>query len=316
MASPVEHGYCRHTISSGTKRSVTMINLRMVFTGLCGFVPKHEINTHRNNNKLAAIMPFASMHRAALVVHKDFVLETGARQPESRGDLRLFYLEREEISISPPGGPDDVSIDWRDGELSPCPSGEEFRDFRYVARLERIKDGARKMEDLYVIGNGGAVVAGRVILQAGWVRTESVGTFRGSVIRWKMEPKAASDPRYEQALAEAVEVIRDGIPGDTISLLSRRLGKKDESLLAKLKPVGDRIEVFFKNLPPDQLTADPESGDVLRKPDDHFFHYYRLAGSTHARIPHPFSCATKEGAIESVDNPKCPPAQFVANAEI
>ncbi len=288
------------------------INLRILFTGLCGFVPKQEIESHRRQNKMAVIMPFAAHHRTAVVIHKDFI-ETSSRPPLAVGDLRLFFLDGEEVSIYPPGGPDDVSIDWRDGELNPCPAQGDVYDFRYVARLEKVKMEAGRMRDLFAIGNGGSAVAGRVILEAGLIQTESVGTFRESVIKWKMEPKASSDPRYDQALAEAVQVIRN-VSSGPISLLSRMLGKKDKSELVKLKPIGDKVEVFFKNLPPDQL-ANPGGGDILRRPDNHFFHYYYLSGSSHARIPTPFSCKDSE-ALESVDNPKCPPAQFVANAEI
>jgi hypothetical protein len=300
------------------------IDLNVCFTGLCGFVPKQEIATKRTGNKMRVVLPVAAGHAAAILVNPDDIVQKG-RDPNgiTHDGLAVFFLRGEELRVDPPGGPDKVSIDWRDGDLNPCPSSQNG-DFRYVARLEEIHANAGKMRPVYVVGNGGGVVSARVDLEAGMVSTRSVSELESSTIIWKMEPKAASDPRYEQALAEEVGVFRK-VDANLITILSRRLGGRKESLLLKLQPSGGggRVEVFVKNLPPRQIFPEPAHPRMTHSPDVHFFYYYRLSGSSHGRIPEAFSCKTAKSinervyrSMRSVDNPKCPPAQYAAHAGI
>lgn len=293
------------------------------FTGLCAFAS--------NNGRMYSILINArdhphgfAVHTAALVVPQVNVHLNSKREPTKtfegsktrfqQGDLNLYELEGEELSLYPFFGTLKLQGPRK---LKACPSKSDYKSFYWLPRVSDLKGRVPKKE-LFENQSGLAqLILARLHLRAGTLRTSAfaVETTEGGgkrLVRWQyQDPEGSATYGGSRALAEESE-LELPVNEDCITIRSKALpgGSAGDDLV--LKPDGGQVEAWLVNSPRPDIFA--ESKEALYKADLHFKHFYRLATKSGGLVPVPLgycSNVPKEvREIRTVSNPKCPPLVF------
>ena len=304
-----------------------MANLRLFFSGLCGFVPSSSLAsavvTVVNVSAVRVLLTDArgshpnhgphqhEHHEPVLVVPNAWVVNTAPyRQPtrtftkSGSGTLyAVFYLADQDLEISGASGGVNVTV----GKADVCPAANETTSFAWVAPMEGINPGhgaARK--DCFRPGGDpnnpvyDAVVA-RVRLTGGTLTTSrfsretETGPHRDKIIHWGFKTLSGTGPStLHQALAEETELSHP-LTGRAIELTTvylRNGSTTSETIRLKASGTED-IEAYVLNMPwPDILGTRPVPSPVpARQEDFHFEHFYPLLDNPPAdkQVPVPLN---------------------------
>lgn len=295
-------------------------NLRVIFTGLCAYIPEHDwLNTILVATDDATADPSLGMHRHdpfMAVSLESWVRGGNNRQPDAlvadlKGDtLAFFWLGREELTIRS-GIP--LSLERYDPGCEIPRTQREAGNLSWIPSIGSLLRGDEFVVDESILRDFPGSVASRVRIQGGQVRTQNVARGEDGFLLWEFKTHPAGPALRRQALGDLVAVeltVPDAEEErDAPQVLSTRRGG---SLFLSPTSVTDRVDLVIGNL----TLRDPHALHHVhdaREGLGHFRWFYELLPEGHRpprdRRPIPFPAGL--GAMRPTGG-TCPQTFFVA----
>lgn len=274
------------------------------FTGLCCFVPDHDItdDSHRESNKMMVLLvetkndpPGHSghgghshiKHLPLLVCPHDSVDREGDSRTEDdrEGKWAIFFLDDQEIWLEEAADNPKLKVIYDANSGEGCPTEENASSFAWVAPMAEMSPGSQfiKSHCLHKVDGDHPLdlsVTTRMRLTKGEVGSKSFAAVCDGDIKWKFRGhrQVLSDSVYYKVEFSAEKLvlntmlIRDSenqqvmkaFPGGRFSVRQIRLHQNPQSV----------VEAAIRNMPRTYVpTTDP-----LNEPgDSHFAHFYKFS---------------------------------------
>jgi hypothetical protein len=319
--------------------------LSLLFTGLCGIVPKLPLDKPNNQATVLLVDAMATLHEPHVPVLVCSASSVAAgRKPDLLfgKDKAAFFLIDQELTVF--GSTcNSLSFNYSGATGLNCPIPDDPNDplfSDWIVPLEAISAGSGAVRDACLFNPPQVVdpkVLARIRLQQGTVQTMAIARdSSGQALNWQflVPPPAPGIPiARQQALAEVVELTHDIGGASSIDLVTTKLRNKSQYQLIEdifgvgtttkisLNGVGTPgnliVQAVVKNIPwPDLFDLRPKPPVAFRLTDTHFDHFYDLSVTPGTRnVPDPLLASARCAKVVTPGpaNPQCPPTRYGVN---
>ncbi|HYO14623.1 MAG TPA: hypothetical protein VE685_15615 [Thermoanaerobaculia bacterium] len=276
----------------------------MSFTGLCCFVPDHDItdDSHRGNNRMMVLLVETKndppghgghgghahiKHLPLLVCPYESVDRAGNSRTEDdrEGKWAIFFLDDQEIWLEEATDEPQLQVIYYGDSGEECPTLENARSFAWVAPMAEMSPGSQfiKYHCLYEVDEAHPLhtsVTTRMKLTKGEVGSKSFAAVCGGDIKWKFR-------NHRQVLSDSV-YYKVEFNAENLVLNTKLIRRSENEQVMKAFPDGpfsvrqirlrqnpqSVVEAAIRNMP---RTYVPTTDPLSEPGDSHFAHFYKFS---------------------------------------